>query len=118
MGTTEHVSPSENQPSLARAGFNIADLFSAQERHRRLCIALRHNRHHADAHVKNLIHFRRIDISISLQDLEDVRNTPTPCLDDGVALFRKDARQIINQTAARDVGKALIMPLGTFVSSG
>jgi len=38
--------------------------------------------------------------------LENARNTPTLRLDHGVAIFRQDARQIVDQTAASDVGEA------------
>src|SRR6266536_1005938 len=83
----------------------MTDLSRLQDRHHSLHVALGDNRDHADAHVEDLIHLRQIDISILLQDFENVRHTPTLRFNDGIAVFWQDARQIVDQTAAGDMGE-------------
>lgn len=61
---------------------------------------------HADAHVEDLIHLSRIDFAVFLDDLENGRNFPALGFNDGVAVLGEDAREVVHQTPAGDMGDA------------
>src|SRR5207253_10317343 len=69
-----------------------------------LCgIRLTHDDRHSNSHVENLIHFGAINVSFLADKFEDRRYVPGTRFDYGIAIFRKNAGQIINQSAAGDV---------------
>src|SRR5215470_527508 len=58
----------------------------------------------ADAHVEGAAHLGVLHLSARLDDLEDGRHRPRPRVDDGLAAFGEDAREILGDAAARHVG--------------
>ena len=79
-----------------------------------MCIFLCNNRHHADAHVKHLIHLSNVDPSILLQDFENARYAPVFRLDYRITIQRKNSRYVIDETAAGDVGETFDRAAGNF----
>ena len=78
------------------------------------CISLRDNRHHSNAHVKDLIHLLSIDVSIFLQDLEDARDAPAFRFNYRVTIRRQNSRQIVDETATGDMSEPFDYANGNF----
>ena len=66
-------------------------------------IGLTHDYRHSNAHIENLIHFGAVDVSLLGDEFEDRCYAPAARLDYRIAIFRKDAGQIINQTSPGDM---------------
>jgi hypothetical protein len=96
---------SEFQTHSASAGLDSANSLRSQNRHCASCVSLRDNRHHANAHVEDLIHLLSIDVSIFLQDLEDTWDTPAFRFYYRVTIRRQDSRQIVQETTPGDVSE-------------
>ena len=62
---------------------------------------------HADAHVEDLIHLVFGDFAAFLDEAEDFGDLPGVFADGGAAIFREDAREVVEQPAAGDVGGAV-----------
>ncbi len=97
---------SKLQLHFPRSALNTTNWFRVQYRSRTVCISLGHDCHHSDAHVENLIHLLTIDVSVFLQDLENARNTPFSGVYHCITIFWQNARQIVNEPAAGDMGQA------------
>ena len=97
-------------PCRARSG-QFASLLKSTLR---LCISLRDNRHHSNAHVEDLIHLLSIDLSIFLQDLEDARDAPAFRFNYRVAIRRQNSRQIVDETATGDMSEPFDHASGNF----
>src|SRR5690242_9264614 len=97
----------QNKYCFPGAAFDSANSFRAQDRYRAAGVALRNDRDHSDTHVEDLEHFFSIHLSVLLQHLENARNAPGVGVDYRIAIFWQNPRQIINQSAAGNVGEAL-----------
>ena len=62
------------------------------------------DQHKPDPHVEDAVHLRILDLSQSLQPGEDGRNLPRAFLDTHAAVMRQDARDVLGEAAAGDVG--------------
>ena len=62
---------------------------------------------HADAHVEDLIHLVFGDFSAFLDEAEEFGDLPGILADGGAAGFGKDAGEIVEETAAGDVGGSM-----------
>ena len=67
---------------------------------------------HADAHVEDLMKFLVLDPGRGGEQLEEGRDGPGAELDFGVEPLGQDARDIVHQAAAGDVGDALDLDFG------
>ena len=94
------------KPCFSVAVFDPADSFRVQDRDRAFDVAFGHDRYHANSHVEHLIHFLAINVSFFADKLEDFRDAPAASINDSVAILRQDAWDVIDQSAARDMGKA------------
>src|SRR5829696_3775688 len=66
-----------------------------------------HRQDHADAHVEDAEHLLGLDLSRLLEIVEEAGHRPAPDADQRVGLRRHDARQVVRDAAARDVGHAV-----------
>src|SRR5205085_5782200 len=64
------------------------------------------NRDHSDSHVKYLVHFRAINLSLSLQECENRRHPPAFRLDPSITIAGQNPRYIIDKSAAGNMSKA------------
>ena len=62
---------------------------------------------HADAHVEDLVEFFFGDAAALGQQAENGQHVPGALADDDVARFGEDARDVVDETAAGDVGQAV-----------
>ena len=69
---------------------------------------------HANAHIKDLIHLFLGYASALLQDFENGRDFPALSLNYRVAIVGQNAREIVNHSAAGDVGEAFQLSVGHF----
>ncbi len=88
------------RPALDPSNHFGPQLFSNRRR-----IVRRDDRRHPDAHVEDLIHFVARDPTAFLQELKDAWDLPASEIDHGIAILRQNARQIIDQPAAGDMGQ-------------
>ena len=56
---------------------------------------------HADAHVEDLIEFRLGHAALGRDDLEDRQDVPGAVVDEGVAIFGQDARDVVHESRRR-----------------
>src|SRR5256714_11419190 len=62
---------------------------------------------HADAHVEGSVHLRFGDVADLLHDAEDRGHGPTAACDFDGGAFGQDARDVLKESAARDVRERL-----------
>ena len=67
-------------------------------------LALGKNYDITDTHVEDAIHFVAVDLTLVLNELEDRRNFPGGTVDFGVDGLRENARNVIREASARNVG--------------
>ena len=84
------------KPCFSAAALDSADAFRVQHRHRAFGIAFGHNRYHSDPHVEHVIHFLAIDLSAFADKIENFRDAPAARVDNRIAIFRQDARDVID----------------------
>jgi hypothetical protein len=93
-----------NQPRLVRLG--------ADEFQNRIRLVRRHNRHHADAHVEDLVKFRIRHAAPGFDDFENRQHVPRTFVDDHVQILRQRAGDIVHKPAAGDVGEGFYRRTG------
>src|SRR5687768_10033117 len=107
------VSADDARGCIAAVGsLDVADAEDALARAfeqvpRAIGIAGRDDHHHADAAVEDTMHFRVRDASLLLQPVEDRRAWPRIRVEAGLDVRRKDARDVLDEATAGDVGHAL-----------
>ena len=69
--------------------------------------------HHADAHVEDLVHLGVGNLPPGLQQPVDRQHVPCAAHDDGVAVVRQHAGDVVHKPAAGDVHEALDAPRTT-----
>ena len=67
-------------------------------------LALRKNYDITDTHVEDAIHFVAVDLTLILNELEDRRNFPGGTVDFGIDGLGENARNVIREASARNVG--------------
>ena len=70
----------------------------------------------ADPHVEDAVHLGLVDRAQPLQPGEDLGDRPRPAAEADGAALGKDARRVIDQAAAGDVGDAVHDPLDPVVA--
>src|SRR5579884_3972522 len=102
--------------AAAAAGFDSSDLedalagaFEVPRDFIQLVRAIDHG--HADAAVERARHLFRSDASCILKQREDRRQSPPISVYDRVAAIRQNPRNILEKSAAGDVGQTLDAPL-------
>ncbi len=104
---TTSVFVGNNTVALADNADNAVRLMLGLENVRSLSkLALRKNYDITDTHVEDAIHFVAVDLALVLNKLEDRRNFPGGTVDLGVDGLGENARNVIRETAACDVGHA------------
>ena len=71
---------------------------------------LRHDQDHSDAHVENLIHFRRADIPTALDDGEDRRDSPGTPANIDLTVRWQHPGQIVHESSSGDVSRGVDHP--------
>ena len=66
-----------------------------------------YRQHHADAAVESARHFGGLDIALGLQESHQAGLRPGACIDAGVKALGQDARYVLEQAAAGDMGKRM-----------
>ena len=65
----------------------------------------------ADAHVEDTVHLVVVDLPLALDELEDRRHVPRRAVDFAGDGLRENARNVVREAAARDVGHAVDLDL-------
>ena len=80
-----------------------------------LGVVVGHDHHHADAHVEDPVHLLVGDVAVLLEPGEDGGQVPARLLDPDGGALGQDARRVVDQAAAGDVGDAVDDPLDAVV---